>query len=89
MTFGRALRLVRLASNLTHEELAAKTKISASYISQLENDQKNPSLAMMRKLALGLGVPLSVIVMMMERDNPVVQPFMSVVYAHALKAVER
>lgn len=89
MTFGRAVRLVRLASNLTHEELSVKTKLSSSYISQIENDQKNPSLSTMKKLATGLRVPLSIIIMMMERDNPVVAPFMSIVYGHALRGVER
>lgn len=89
MTFGRALRLVRLASNLTVEELSERSFLSQSYITQIEGDQKNPSLSTMKKLATGLRVPLCIIVMMMERDNPVVAPFMSIVYSHALRGVER
>jgi len=43
---------------MTLNELASKTDVTASYISQVERDIIEPSLSSLRKIAVALGVPL-------------------------------
>ena len=54
------LKRLREERGLTQLELAKKAGVAQGYISALEAEQKsNPSVAVMRKLAKALGVPLS------------------------------
>ncbi len=53
------LRTLREERNLTQEELAKRAKVTRSYIAVLEaGHKKNPSVAIVRKLARALGVPV-------------------------------
>jgi transcriptional regulator with XRE-family HTH domain len=54
--FGRILRDIRIAGNLTQEELAYRAGMDVTYLSDLERGKWNPSLAMLVDLALGLGI---------------------------------
>jgi transcriptional regulator with XRE-family HTH domain len=54
------LRRVRAARGLTQLALAKKARVAQGYISSLEaGEKKNPSVAVVRKLAKALGVPVS------------------------------
>ena len=44
--------------NMTQKELSAKTGITQADISRIENGTRNPSLAMVKRLANGLGMQL-------------------------------
>lgn len=48
----------RNSQHLTQKELAAKTGITQADISRVENGIRNPSLAMMKRIAEGLGMQL-------------------------------
>jgi transcriptional regulator with XRE-family HTH domain len=54
--FGRILRDLRNARNLTQEELAYRASMDVTYLSDLERGRWNPSLAMLADLARGLDV---------------------------------
>jgi transcriptional regulator with XRE-family HTH domain len=54
--FGRILRGMRRAQNLTQEGLAERAGMDVTYLSDLERGKWNPSLAMIVDLARGLGV---------------------------------
>ena len=54
----QALIDARTKKNMTQKELAEVTGISQSNISKIENGSRNPSLAMLKKLAAGLGMRL-------------------------------
>jgi transcriptional regulator with XRE-family HTH domain len=56
--FGRKLGPLRVAANLTIEELAEKAGVSTGLVSQLERGIGNPSFNTMAKLAYALGVPI-------------------------------
>ena len=45
MQIGEKLRLLRLRTNLTQEELAIRCDLSKGFISQIERDQSSPSIA--------------------------------------------
>ena len=48
----------RKAANLTQKELSEKTGIAQSDISKLENGNSNPTLAMLKRLADGMGMTI-------------------------------
>ena len=45
MEIGPKLRELRIAKNLTQEELADRAELSKGFISQLERDLTSPSIA--------------------------------------------
>ncbi len=48
----------RISQHITQKELAARTGITQADISRIENGTRNPSLAMMKRIAEGLGMQL-------------------------------
>lgn len=52
--FGQALRARREALELSQEELAFRSEVHRTYISELERGLKNPSLTTLQKLATAL-----------------------------------
>lgn len=48
----------RIKQNITQKELSEKTGITQADISRIENGTRNPSLAMVKRLAAGLGMQL-------------------------------
>lgn len=60
------LRLLRERADLTQEELALEIDMSASEISHLESGRRNPTLGTLQRLAGGLGVRSSQIIVLAE-----------------------
>ncbi len=57
---GHALKALRQERGWTTEELAKKARLTNPYISQLETGKrKNPSLAVLKRLAKALRVPVT------------------------------
>ncbi|MBR5667016.1 MAG: helix-turn-helix transcriptional regulator [Lachnospiraceae bacterium] len=48
----------RNSQHITQKELAERTGITQADISRIENGTRNPSLAMMKRIAQGLGMQL-------------------------------
>ena len=48
----------RIEQNITQKELSKRTGITQADISRIENGTRNPSLAMVNKIASGLGMQL-------------------------------
>jgi len=55
VTFGRNVRLQRLARDMTLEGLAHDVGLSYSYVGELERGRRNPTLKVVEKLAAALG----------------------------------
>lgn len=55
---GRHIRDARLARNLTLEELAARTGLSRSYLSNVERNVNSPTVSTLRTILDALGVSL-------------------------------
>jgi transcriptional regulator with XRE-family HTH domain len=62
MKIGKALKLCRSARDLSLEVVAERAGISTSYLSRLENDKREPSLALIGKVAGALNIPVPVVV---------------------------
>ena len=57
---AKVLKTVREERELTQVDLARKAKVGRTYIVKLESgDKKNPSLAVLQRLAKALGVPVT------------------------------
>jgi len=56
--YGTKIRSIRQEKGLTLNELADKTDLTASYLSQIERNLIDPSLSSLRKISLALEVPL-------------------------------
>ncbi len=64
---GEELRRAREAAGLTQEKLAFGAGLSRPYISQLERDEKSPTLDVLFRLCDALGVRASELVARAER----------------------
>jgi transcriptional regulator with XRE-family HTH domain len=54
------LTTLRNAKGLTQEQLRKRARLSRSYLADLEaGHRKNPSVAVLRRLAKALGVPVT------------------------------
>ena len=58
MDIGKKIRRLRLEKNLTQEELADRTELSKSFISQVEREQTSPSIATLVDILQALGTNL-------------------------------
>lgn len=56
-SLGAAIRHARRNRALTLEQVARKTRLSVSYLSQLERDRMPPSLSSLKRIAEALDVP--------------------------------
>lgn len=56
---GEKIRSIRKSKNLTIVELSEQINVTSGYISQIERDLISPSLAVLKRLAEALEVPLS------------------------------
>jgi transcriptional regulator with XRE-family HTH domain len=50
------LQKLRRAKGMSQEELAARADINRNYVGMLERNEHAPTIEMLEKLALGLGV---------------------------------
>ncbi len=57
---SRVIRTLREAKGLTQVDLARRAKIERTYLTKLETgDKDNPSLAILKRIAKALGVPVT------------------------------
>ena len=59
MNIGSKIRDLRVQKSLTQEELANRTELSKSFISQLERDLTSPSIATLQDILQSLGTNLA------------------------------
>lgn len=53
---GLKIREIRKQKNLTQEEVAYKAQLDYSYVNQIENGKRNPSMDAVERIAKALGV---------------------------------
>jgi len=59
MSVGKNIKLFRINANLKQKELAKELGIKDSYLSLLENEKKEPSLSLLKKISEVLNVPIA------------------------------
>ena len=58
LLFGKKVRALREAANISREAAAEKAGITASYLGEVERGEKWPSLEIIRAIATALNTPL-------------------------------
>lgn len=66
---SRALKTIRKFHNIKQKDFAEKIGIVPSYISEIENGKKEPSLEIISKYSEEFGIPVSSILLFSERLN--------------------
>ena len=66
---GSVLKLLRIANNMSVKELAEKMDVSTTYITEVEANNKNPSLNTLTKYSIALGVSRSSILYFDEEGS--------------------
>ena len=61
-SIGLALRQYRTRAGASQHELAARSGVHSTYISNIERGQRNPGLGTLQRLAEALAVPASELV---------------------------
>lgn len=61
MKLGIIIRDMRIRKGLSQGELADASDLSQTYLSQIENNQKEPNISTLRRIAKELGIPLPVL----------------------------
>lgn len=56
--FGETIRSERLKKGLSQEELASKAGVHRTYIGMIERGEKNITLTNIKKISVGLNIPL-------------------------------
>mgnify|MGYP001335439110 CR=1 FL=1 len=65
-TFGPALRKARTECGLSQEELAFRSEVHRTYISEIERGVKNPSLLTVERLAHAMKIKVSTLIKQAE-----------------------
>ena len=72
MDLGERIRYFRIRKRITGAELAQKTSVSRSLISQIEKNNANPSIETLRRIANVLEVPIAALFEEQEPSNGMV-----------------
>ncbi|NJL30448.1 MAG: helix-turn-helix transcriptional regulator [Phycisphaerales bacterium] len=68
IAFGKAMRKFREAAGISQEKLALTCGIHRTYIGGVERGERNISIQNMARIAVSLHVPLSKLVIEMEKS---------------------
>lgn len=61
MDLGTTIKNIRKQRGLTQEEFASNCEISQTYLSQVENNQREPNLSTLKAISEELNVPLPIL----------------------------
>ena len=66
---GNELRKAREQAKITQEKLSFEAEVDRTYISQLENDRKSPTVEVLLRLCRAMGVSASELIARVERSQ--------------------
>jgi len=69
MNFGAAIRAIRVHQEWSQEQLAERSGLHRTYISEVERGDRNISLINICKLCNALDISLSSLAIRMEKEN--------------------
>lgn len=61
MDLGKTIKDIRQEKKLSQEQLAKHCGISQTYLSQIERNQKEPTLTALKAIAISLEIPLPIL----------------------------
>lgn len=76
LTTGDRIREIRERKKLTQDQLASKANISKGFLSDVENNNKNPSSQLLLKIANALGASVDYLLSGEKRERSQTEPIM-------------
>jgi len=64
MTIGEAIKIVRTRRGLKQGELAARSEVSQSLVSLVENGRRQPSMDLVQRFCHAMHIPMQLVVLM-------------------------
>ena len=58
---GTGIRKIRIAKNISQQDLALDTNTSSSYLSRVETGAKTPSIEFVKRVSIALDVPHAIL----------------------------
>lgn len=90
MDFGKKVKMIRKEKGLTLQELSNRSKVSPSMLSQIERNEKSPTLPVACQIAEGLNMTLSQLLEEQEvREVIVIRKEQRLVYTDEQSGFER
>ena len=71
MNLGNTIKSLRKQKGQTQTEFASLCGITQTYLSQIENDSKDPTLSTLKKISDNLGTPLPIIFFLSLSQNDI------------------
>jgi XRE family transcriptional regulator, regulator of sulfur utilization len=71
MDIGKAIKTTRQKRGIKQKDFAIQCDITASYLSQIENNLKDPNLSTLRTISTELGLPLPILFFLSIDENDV------------------
>lgn len=71
MDLGRAIAQLRKQQCLNQKSLARECSISQTYLSQIENNRKDPNLSTLKEISRALEVPLPILFFLAMNDGDI------------------
>lgn len=69
MNYGKAIRIVRSAKNISQTDLAELTNFDPSYISLIESNKREPSLRALGEISKKLSVPFHLLTLLASEEK--------------------
>lgn len=73
LELGKAIRIVREAKGMKMSALAKSGGVSIPFLSLVESGARNPSLSVLRRIAIGLGIPPEVLIILAQPPDGLLQ----------------
>lgn len=70
---GEKIRKIRSEKNMSLRDIAERTGLTPSFLSQVERDLTEPSITSLRKISAALDVPIFFFLLEAEETNPVIR----------------
>ncbi len=71
MNLGMKIKQLRKQKSLNQSEFASLCGITQTYLSQIENNQKEPNISTLKKISLELEIPLPILFFLSMDENDV------------------
>ncbi len=71
MDLGNTIKTIRKNKNIRQIDVAEKCSISLTYLSQIENNKKEPSLNLLKDISNCLGIPIPVLFFLSMREDDI------------------
>lgn len=73
MNLGSVIKNIRKQKGLTQKEFALKCGITQTYLSQIENNNKEPNMARLKEIGVQLDTPLPILFFLSLNEDDVPQ----------------